>query len=288
MQTSPQKTSFPDWREYSQAELDSQYNQASLVSNIAEIIQQQNAASTAFRQQFIAEGGLIRTLEMPEPRLQIDLFAAAENPYALVFFVPGGAWLKEDSWQSIPAMAEPLLAAGAGLAVLRVNTVRTHALEALCGEVGAAASWLAGEAGSLGLAAEKFILAGHSSGAHLAAVAASRMAKSSPGLLRHLFFISGMYDLTPVRASARNEYLHLDEEEVAPLSPIACISDALPPVSLRVASAELTEFRRQSAAFAAALAGQGRQVDYREIEGCNHFTILAPAAAELARLAASL
>jgi len=288
LQKNAQKTDFPEWQHYSQAELDSQYNQASLVGNIAEIIQQQNAASTAFRQQFSAGGGQVQTLEMPDPALQIDLFSASEKPYALVFFVPGGAWLKDDSWQSIPAMAEPLLAAGAGLAVLRVNTVHTHALEALCEEVGAAASWLAGQAGPLGLAADKVILSGHSSGAHLAAVAGTRLARSRPGLLRHLFFISGMYDLTPVRASARNDYLHLSEGEVAPLSPIMGIDANLPPVSLRAASAELTEFRRQSAAFAEALAGQGREVDYQEIGGCNHFTILEPAAKELARLVASL
>jgi arylformamidase len=288
LQKNPQKTDFPDWRHYSQAELDSQYNQASLVTNIAEIIQSQNAASTAFRQQFIAAGGLFQTLEMPDPRLQIDLFAASEKPYSLVFFVPGGAWLKEDSWQSIPAMAEPLLAAGAGLAVLRVNTARTHSLEALCEEVAAAASWLADQASLLGMAADKIILAGHSSGAHLAAVAGTRLAAARPGLLRHLFFISGMYDLTPVRASARNDYLHLAEGEVARLSPIAGVHQNLPDITLRVSSDELIEFRRQSAAFAEALAGQGRDADYCEIEGCNHFTILAPVAAELARLAASL
>jgi acetyl esterase/lipase len=288
LQTIHQKTSFPDWQDYSQTELDAQYNQASLVSNVGEIIQQQNEQGTRFREKFIAEGGLVRTLEMAEPDLKIDLFSAVKSPFGLVFFIPGGAWLKEDSWQSIHSMAEPIVTAGAGFAVLRVKTAHTHSLHSLCEQVVAATSYLAGQADQLGVAADTIILAGHSSGAHLASVAGTRLAARQPGLLRHLFFISGMYDLTPVRASARNDYLHLGEDEVPPLSALANIHSHLPPISLRVSSSELTEFRRQSAAFAEALAGQGREVDYRELEGCNHFTILAPAAAELARLVASL
>lgn len=289
MQDAALKMNFPAWQDYSQQELDAQYNQASLVSNVGEIIARQTEQASRFRDRFIAGGGQFQTREMADPRLTIDFFVpTGERPPAMILFVPGGAWLKGDSWESCHLLAEPVLAAGAGLGVLHVNTAHTHSLSQLADEAAAAMRWLAGEAALIGADPQRLMLAGHSSGAHLASLATVRLAKTDPGLNRHSFLISGMYDLAPVRASARNDYLHLDKADVPNLSAIASMPASLPAISLRVSSDELTEFRRQSAAYASALQEAGKQVDYSETDSCNHFTIIERVGPELGQLAAAL
>ncbi len=94
----------------------------------------------------------------------------------------------------------------------------------------------------------RVVLCGHSSGAHLAACALTRVDGIAQALL-----VSGLYDLQPVRLSARNDYLKLDaalEEEVSPLrrrERIRC------PVTVAWAERDSAEFARQSREFAAAM-----------------------------------
>jgi arylformamidase len=124
----------------------------------------------------------------------------------------------------------------------------------------------------------EIVLCGHSSGGHLAACALVMTGLPSAALL-----VSGIYDLLPVRLSARNEYLRLDEKLEQEYSPIRHIDKIRGPVTVAWGEHEAAEFDRQSREFA-------KKVGAPTIigHGLNHFEMietLADPASPLARAA---
>ena len=81
--------------------------------------------------------------------------------------------------------------------------------------------------------------------------------------------VSGIYDLLPVRLSARNEYVRLDERLEHEYSPIRHAERIRCPVTVGWAEHENDEFNRQSRAFAEKL-GAPTLIG----KGLNHFDIL--------------
>ncbi len=85
--------------------------------------------------------------------------------------------------------------------------------------------------------------------------------------------VSGIYDLEPVRLSARNDYLHLDHAAALRSSPLQQLPATLPPVVIGYGENELAEFRRQSADLAMALRRRGDVCHELDVASSNHFGI---------------
>jgi arylformamidase len=113
------------------------------------------------------------------------------------------------------------------------------------------------------------VLCGHSSGAHLAGCAATRL-----GFLKAALLVSGIYDLLPVRLSARNEYVRLDERLEHEYSPNRHVRNIRCPVTLAWGEHEAAEFARQSREFAEALRQAGKLEAALVGKGQNHFEII--------------
>jgi arylformamidase len=129
--------------------------------------------------------------------------------------------------------------------------------------------------------AKDVVLCGHSSGAHLSACALLHLA-----FVRKALLVSGIYDLLPVRLSARNDYVRLDERLEREYSPIRHIERIRCPVTVAWGEKEGAEFYRQSQEFAEKL-GASALIG----EGLNHFEIaetLAEPASPLGRAALNM
>ena len=85
--------------------------------------------------------------------------------------------------------------------------------------------------------------------------------------------ISGMYDLTPVRLSARNAYVAFDDATVAALSPIRHLDRLHAPLVVAYGTCETPEFQRQNREFAAAVETAGKKVRLLVAEHYNHFEL---------------
>ena len=85
--------------------------------------------------------------------------------------------------------------------------------------------------------------------------------------------ISGMYDLTPVRLSARNTYVKFDDATVAALSPIRHLDRLRAPLIVAYGTCESPEFQRQNREFAAAVETHGKTVRPLVGENYNHFEL---------------
>ena len=115
------------------------------------------------------------------------------------------------------------------------------------------------------------------SGGHLVAVALTtdwvRDFGLSANIIKGGMCISGMYDLMPVRLSARNTYVEFDDATVATLSPIRHLNRLHAPLIVAYGTCETPEFQRQNREFAAAVEASGNPVRLLVGENYNHFEL---------------
>jgi arylformamidase len=141
-------------------------------------------------------------------------------------------------------------------------------MDEIVAEIRHALDWLAAQLPALGGDAEKLLVSGWSAGAHLAA-----MTMDHPSV-RGCLAISGIYDLEPIRHCYVNDKLGLDEAAAQRNSPMLVQSPRQVPLAVVVGGAELPLMVQQSADYAQALARQGWPVQFREIPGADHFSVL--------------
>ncbi len=273
------------FRDYEQAELDRQYDQRAWAPNAAEVIRRYSENSDTVR----ARLGEPQSCAYGNSDAEtLDLYRCAEPNAPLGVFIHGGAWrLLGKRESAFPA--EAFVNAGAHFAALDFALLPLVTLAEMASQVRGAIAWLYRNAGTLGADRERIYVCGHSSGAHLAALAAvtdwPAQYALPPGILKGAVCASGIYELRPVRLSARNDYVRLDDASEHALSPqrhagrLGC--------DLIVACAEFDsdEFRRQAYEFAHAAGNRARLI---EGKGLNHFEIaetLADPAALLGRAA---
>jgi arylformamidase len=85
--------------------------------------------------------------------------------------------------------------------------------------------------------------------------------------------ISGMYDLTPVRLSARSRYGAFNDATVAALSPLRHLDQLHAPLVVAYGTCETPEFHRQNREFAAAVEASGKVMELLVGEHYNHFEL---------------
>jgi arylformamidase len=130
-------------------------------------------------------------------------------------------------------------------------------LMVLADQVCRAVAWVYRNATHFGGDPNQLYVGGQSSGAHLAAVALTTDWPRGFGvpadIIRGGMCISGMYDLIPVRLSARNTYVRFDDATVAALSPIRHLDRLRAPLIVAYGTCETPEFQRQNREFAASV-----------------------------------
>lgn len=251
---------------YSQAELDAQYDQRTLVSDLRPYLEQWRIRSEAASRRYAPE------TDIPYgegPGEVIDLFRPEGGSTRLHLHYHGGAWRRlssRDAW----FVAPPWVEAGYNFASVNFALVPEVSLATQVDQARRALQWCADQASSLGMDPEKITVSGHSSGAHLAAlVALADWGRPQPPV-QAAIIASGSYDLEPVRLSARNEYLRLSPSDAAALSPSRHLNPSAPPCVVMWSLNELAEFQRQGECYAALLARRGTVVRHA-VDTESHF-----------------
>ena len=222
--------------DYDQAALDAQYDQRVWAPDMDAVIARYAAASDAVR----ARLGEPETHAYgPSAVERLDVYGTGQ-PKVLVF-VHGGAWRRESRRASAWA-ADAIIRSGGTYVALGFAALPAVSLPEMVRQICDGIDWVKRHLGG------RILLCGHSSGAHLAACALTRV----DGIARALL-ICGIYDLLPVRLSARNEYLKLDAKQEQDLSPLRHRERIRCPVQVAWAEKDSAEFIRQSREFAAAL-----------------------------------
>jgi arylformamidase len=256
--------------EYSQEQLDIAYDQSFWAPQMSELEAADGTASAAVRQKIPP-----RTQQYgPDARDLIDVFAPHDAYDApVLIYIHGGAWTR-NTRQDASFAAPTLVGRGAVYLAPDFGSLKTLRLPTMVENCRRALEWTVRNARSFGGDPNRVFLAGHSSGAHLAAcvLITDWTSRGLPAdAIKGALLMSGMYDLYPVLLSSRGSFLHVTAEEQAAASPMRHLDRIACPIAITSADEDSPEFKRQSAVFADALQGMGRLASRTVVFNTNHF-----------------
>lgn len=273
--SAPSHQDTPIWRGFTREALDRAYSPSSMVESIDPYLARYARESLTAR--LAHDPALFSTHAYgSSPEQTLDLFLPPGGPAPLLVFIHGGYWQalsKADA--SFPAT--PLTAAGAAYAALNYTLAPNASMDAIVEENRQALAWLHANRAGLGLAEGGLVVAGHSAGAHLAAMMLTTdwAARGiDPLFIKGALLIGGVYDLEPIRLSYVNEALRMDAEDAARNSPLLARPIVDRSVAISWAERDTDEFKRQSRELAAAWAEQAGDLVLFEQPGVNHFDCL--------------
>jgi arylformamidase len=259
-----------------QAELDAAYDQNAYAPNRDQLVARRARASEEVRRRL---GAPRRFAYGSAPIEGLDVYPTPRPGAPINVFIHGGAWrngLARDS----ASHAELFVHAGAHLVVVdfaRVQDVGGSLLP-MADQVRRAVAWVYRSARSFGGDPDRLYVSGHSSGAHLTAVILTTDWRRDFGLpadtVKGGLCCSGMYDLAPVRLSARSNYVKFTDEIEQALSPQRHLDHLTAPLIVAHGTLETPEFQRQARDFAAAVQAAGKPVQLLVGDGYNHFELI--------------
>jgi arylformamidase len=264
------------WLDMDQAELDAAYDQSIYAPNLRQITRRIATNSVAVRARL---GAPQRYAYGPTPKEALDVFRTSRPNAPVHIHIHGGEW-RLGSAERSAFPAELFVNAGAHYVVPDFAWVQEvgGSLFPIAEQVRRAVAWVYRNAGSFGGDANQIYVSGHSSGGHLAGVILTTAWAEDFHLpvdtVKGGICCSGMFDLKPVRLSARRNYVNFSDEMEQELSPQRHLHNLTAPIIIAYGTLETPEFQRQSRDFAAAVKAAGKSVQLLVAEGYNHFEIL--------------
>ena len=195
----------PVYLDYDQSALDAAYDQAAYAPNREQLIKRRISESELAR---LRIGEPERVAYGPTEIEQLDIYRTGRATAPVLVFIHGGAWRSGRS-KDFAAPAEMFLNAGAHYVVPDFAWVQDvgGSLTVLADQARRAIAWVYDNAAHLDSDRDRVYVGGQSSGGHLVAVALTtdwvRDFDLPADIIKGGMCISGMYDLTPVRLSAR-------------------------------------------------------------------------------------
>ena len=153
----------------------------------------------------------------------LDVFATKRRGAPVHIFIHGGQW-RVGRASDYAFLAEVFVHAGAHFVVPDfVSVLDTGGdLTPLVEQVRRAVAWVHSNASRFGGDRSRIYVSGHSSGAHLAGVLATTdwpRLQLPADIIKGIVSCSGLYDLRPVRLSARREFLAITDDIEQAFSP---------------------------------------------------------------------
>ena len=263
------------WLDMDQAELDAAYDQSKYAPNLPQIVKRYAANSEAVRARLGAPG---RYAYGPTPIEALDVYATKRANAPINIFIHGGAW-RGGLAKDFGYPAELFVHAGAHYVVPDfINVTEANgSIVPMAEQVRRAVAWVHRNARSFGGDPDRIYVSGHSSGGHLAGVVLVTDWRKDFNLpadtVKGGLCCSGIFDLKPVRLSARSSYVTFTDEIERALSSQRHLDKLNAAVIVAYGTLETPEFQRQSRDFAAAVKAAGKPVQLLVAEGYNHFEI---------------
>ncbi len=195
-----------------------------------------------------------------------SLLVAPDHSAPLLVFIHGGYWQALSAEASL-YLAPGALANGWSCAALEYTLAPAASLPQMIAECTAALGALV----SL-VSPSRVVLAGHSAGAHLAAM--TSIAAPSPLTIDRTVLVSGVFDLRPLVHTTVNDPLGLDDAAAAALSPQLLPVVGSQQVVVAWGDDETDAFKWQSRQYVSHLERAGRAVSSIECAPRHHFDIV--------------
>ncbi len=271
----PPRTKGPlVWLDMDQHELDEAYDQSVYSFNSAHIRARRDERNQVARKVL---GKPDRVSYGPAEIEKVDIYKTRPPNAPVMIYLHGGAWRSGRAAQGA-YLAEPFVKAGAHFINVEFSNVGE-----VNGDIGVmvdqcrrAVGWIYRNAASFGGDPNALYLSGFSSGGHLGGcVVITEWGKQGlpRDILKGALLGSGMYDLKPVRLSARSRYVKFTDAMEDALSAQRHLDRIHTPLVLVHGTNETPEFQRQSRDFRAGVQAAGKPVTLIVAKGHNHFEI---------------
>lgn len=262
------------YRDYTQEQLDRNYNQAEWAPNIKQILERYDLRSEWTRDRLgEPERHEYETGDPNHPVQSFDLYRADVDNAPAMIYIHGGAW-RAGNAESYHFPAPLFLDNDISYIALDFSPVQDVGLDGMISQIRHAIATIYNQADEIGVDRDKLYVSGHSSGGHLGGVTLITDWEEfdlPKDVIKGATLISGMYDLKPVRLSARSSYVPFTDEIEEQLSTIRHIDKINTPIILAVGDLETDEFKRQTGEFAQALKDAGKTVELFNLAPYNHF-----------------
>lgn len=265
------------YKNYTQQELDRQYNARAAVPDFAAVVRDWERRSEACRQTVSCQADLAYG---PGEREKLDFFRAGggtDSAELLVFF-HGGYWQAMDK-RLFHFVVEPFAAGGLAVALVNYPLAPAAEMDEIVGSCRKAVTWLHAHAAEIRFDRSRMVVAGHSAGGHIVAMLIAAelgggRADSPEHFIKGGIALSGLFDLRPIRLTYLNQALRLNAAAAERNSPVLLAPATRCPLLACVGGLESDEFKAQSAAIAEARGRRGAPVKLLEVAGAHHFTML--------------
>lgn len=207
---------------------------------------------------------------------RLDFFPAPRSDAPLMVFIHGGWWRSLDK-SDFSFIAPAYTRAGFNVALTNYTLAPAASIADIVRQQLRAVAWLYHHAEAYDFDPGKIVVAGHSAGAHLAAMMMAAVWPAfDPALPADLvkggILMSGIYDLAPVlHTDFVNVDLKLTAKDIEPLSPAGMPKAHDAPFITAVGALESDEFKRQTS-----LLAEAWKQDHKDdipLPNANHMTI---------------
>jgi arylformamidase len=264
------------WLDMDQSALDAAYDQSVFAPNMRQVLGRYSANSAMVRERLGPPQCHAYGLA-PIERLYV--FPCGKTAAPIHIFFHGGAWSRGLA-KDYAFPAELFVHAGAHYVVADFAPVQDTdgSLMPIAEQVRRSIAWIYHNAEIFGGDRTEIYISGFSSGAHLAGVILTtdwvQDFNLPVDIVKGGICCSGMFDLEPVRLSARSKYIRFTDETEQALSPQRNLEFLNTPLVVAYGTLESPEFQRQSCDFAGAVKAAGKSVQVLIGQGYNHFEIL--------------
>jgi len=205
------------YKQYTQEELDNEYNNRLHVPDFATYLQRWDVWSERARQQH----AYIKDLQYgAHPRECLDIFPAGKANAKVLLFIHGGYWQLFDKMK-FHFVADAFVRHGITTMVINYPLAPAAAMDAIVASCRKAVQWLQQHLATYVAAPQHVYIAGHSAGAHLAAMLMSKDSGIDiASFVGGMCLLSGLYNLVPVQLSYVNEGIGMDKKTAVSNSPV--------------------------------------------------------------------
>ena len=251
---------------------EAEYNNRARVPEHGEIMRGWTRDAAAWRND--SNGARLDIAYGDTPRQALDIFKPRkEKPGPIALFIHGGYW-QALGRESFSHMARGPNAHGITVAVASYDLCPNVTVNEIVGQMRTCCLYL------WQTYKRRIVVYGHSAGGHLtAALLATHWEELDPSVPPMLvsggLAVSGLFDLIPLCYTSVNDKLRMTEEEAESASPIYWSAPSGLKLIAAVGGAESSEYHRQTHDLAHAWHEDGLAVIPLELEGENHFTVIA-------------
>lgn len=255
------------YKHYDQQQLNFQYNTRLNVPDYTLYFDQWEKSSRDAQKRFSA----IRDICFGDhPGECLDVFPAGMSGSKTVIFIHGGYWHLLDK-ALFHFLSSTFLYHNITAVYINYRLAPAATIDQIVTSCGQAVKWVHNNITRYnGNPSELYVL-GHSAGGHLASML---LTQHDFSFLKGVVSLSGLFHLEPVMLSYLNEMVRLDVSSAARNSPVFLSPLNHCPLLLITGADESHEFKSQSTEFYKSWKRTNSSIEFLEIAGKNHYSIL--------------